>query len=189
MNKIKLLALFGESGSGKDTIQHWLANNIPNTHKIVSCTTRPPREYEKDGVDYYFLTANDFISKYLKNEILDFTTFNDWQYGTLKSDLKDDKINIGIFNIEGIHDLLNYSNGIEILPVYIQVDEKTRLLRTLKRENNPDCEEICRRFLADKKDFKNIDFDYEIFLNDKDGDSYYGFLKRPKIEQFLKGQI
>ena len=76
-----------------------------------------------------------------------------------------------------------------MLPVYIQVDEKTRLLRTLNREKNPDCEEICRRFLADKKDFKNIDFDYEIFLNDKNGDSYYGFLKRPKVEEFLKGQI
>ena len=39
------------------------------------------------------------------------------------------------------------------------------------------------------KHFKNIDFDYEIFLNDKDGDNYYGFLKRPKVEEFLKGQI
>ena len=189
MNKIKLLALFGESGVGKSTIQHWLVNNLPNTHKIIPCTSRPPRDYEKDGVDYYFLTARVFINKYLKNEILDFTTFNDWYYGTLKADLKDDKINIGVFNIESLCDLLKYSNEINVLPVYIQVDEKTRLLRTLNREKNPNCEEICRRFLADKKDFKNIDFDYEIFLNDKDGDSYYGFLKRPKVEEFLKGQI
>ena len=51
MNKIKLLALFGESGVGKSTIQHWLVNNLPNTHKIIPCTSRPPRDYEKDGVD------------------------------------------------------------------------------------------------------------------------------------------
>lgn len=189
MSKIKLLALFGESGVGKDTIQHWLVNNLPNTHKIISCTTRPPRDYEKNGIDYYFLNANTFISKYLKNEILEFTIFNDWYYGTLKSDLKKDKINIGVFNIEGIHDLLEYFNELEILPVRIQVDEKTRLLRSLNREKNPNCEEICRRFLTDKKDFKNINFNYEIFLNDKDKDDYYGLLKRPKVEQFLKGQI
>ena len=117
MSKVKLLALFGESGAGKDTIQYWLVNNLPNAHKIVSCTTRPPREYEKNGIDYYFLTANDFISKYLKNEILDFTIFNDWHYGTLKADLKNDKINIGVFNIESIRDLLKYTDDIDILPV------------------------------------------------------------------------
>ena len=44
MNKIKIIALFGMSGTGKDSIQHWLTNKI-HGHKIISYTTRPKREY------------------------------------------------------------------------------------------------------------------------------------------------
>ena len=53
MSKIKLLALFGESSAGKDSIQHWLEHNLKNTHGIVSYTTRPPREYEIEGREYH----------------------------------------------------------------------------------------------------------------------------------------
>ena len=49
MEKIKLLALFGESSAGKDSIQHWLTSTLKNTHKIISYTTRPKRDYEKNG--------------------------------------------------------------------------------------------------------------------------------------------
>ena len=41
MNKIIVVALFGQSAAGKDTIQNWIVSNIPNTNKIISCTTRP----------------------------------------------------------------------------------------------------------------------------------------------------
>ena len=52
MEKIKILALFGKSASGKDSIQKWITTNYPQlTNKIVSCTTRPPRSGEQDGVD------------------------------------------------------------------------------------------------------------------------------------------
>jgi hypothetical protein len=59
-------------------------------------------------------------------------------------------------------------------------------LRSLKREIYPNCTEICRRFLADQKDFQGIDFEYEFFLNDTDTDHYIGFLNRPKVAAFLK---
>lgn len=55
--KIKIVALFGKSGAGKDTIQRELLEFMPDVHGIISCTTRPPREKEIDGKDYYFLTA------------------------------------------------------------------------------------------------------------------------------------
>ena len=50
MSKIKVVALFGKSGAGKDTIQRYLIDTYPNdTKSIVSCTTRPKRDYEQDG--------------------------------------------------------------------------------------------------------------------------------------------
>ena len=48
MNKIQIIALFGESASGKDTIQKWVTANYKNVNSIISCTTRPKRDYEKD---------------------------------------------------------------------------------------------------------------------------------------------
>ena len=176
MNKIKVLALFGESSAGKDSIQHWLCENFDNMHKMISYTTRPPRNYEQDGREYHFLPSADaFFTLFINNKFLEISTFNNWFYGTSINDLDSDKINVGVFNPEGVRSLLKYDDKIEILPVWIQVDDKTRLLRSLKREENPNCEEICRRFLADKKDFSNINFDYEIFLNDKYCDNYYAY--------------
>ena len=98
MNKIKLLALFGESSAGKDSIQHWLCQN-QNMHGIVSHTTRPPREYEQDGREYHFLpTADDFIELFSKGKFLEISKFNDWYYGTSIDELDSNKINVGVFN-------------------------------------------------------------------------------------------
>ena len=185
-NKIKLLALFGESSAGKDSIQHWLKYQLNNVHEIISYTSRPPRDYEIEGKEYHFVTKEKFEELISKNKILEYTNFNNWYYGTCFDDLQKDKINIGVFNPDGIRNLLQYSNIIEILPVWIKAGEKTRLLRSLNREKYPNCEEICRRFLSDQKDFLNIEFEYEIFLNQKEQNEYYGFLNRPKISNFLK---
>ena len=188
MEKIKLLALFGESSAGKDSIQHWLTSTLKNTHEIISYTTRPKRDYEKNGKEYYFISDEEFMKLFLKNEFLETSVFNKWFYGTSKKSLNLDKLNIGVFNPQGIRSLLSHSDIINVLPVWIQSYDKERLLRSLKREISPNCEEICRRFLADKEDFKNIDFEHEIFLNNEGKDNYYGFLNRPKILNFLKGQ-
>ena len=57
-SRIKILAIMGKAGSGKDTIVRKIIkkNLIPNAVPIVSCTTRPPRDYEVDGKDYHFIT-------------------------------------------------------------------------------------------------------------------------------------
>ena len=78
----KVLALFGPSGAGKDTIQKWYASHA-DIHEIVSATTRPPREYEQDTVDYYFLTEEEFTDKVLDGSMLEVTSFRGWYYGTL----------------------------------------------------------------------------------------------------------
>lgn len=165
--KIKLLALFGKSASGKDTIQNWIVSNFPKiTHKIVSCTTRPARSGEQEGVDYFFLSDEQFTKKVLDGSMLEATSFREWFYGTALDQLNPEKINVGVFNLTGIECLLS-DPRLEIIPVWIYASDKTRLIRALNREPNPDCAEICRRYQADNKDFEEIDdFDYAGWVNE-----------------------
>lgn len=160
---IKVIAFFGPSSSGKDTLAKVLSNRS-DINEIISCTTRPMRDYEKDGIDYYFLTTEKFGEKVLNGTMLEATTFRDWFYGTPIEALKEDKINVGVFNKQGIECLLS-DNRLEVIPIYVACEDKKRLMRSLEREINPDCEEICRRFLADLQDFEVIDFDYLTFYN------------------------
>ena len=164
MNKIPVIALFGKSGAGKDYYQKWLVQTFPGLNPIISCTTRPPREGEQDKVDYYFLSEEEFIVKVANLEMLEATVFKGWGYGTLIEALKKDTINVGVFNPEGIECLLADSR-LEVLPIYIYADDKVRLIRALNREAHPNCAEICRRYEADERDFRNIDFEYYTFNN------------------------
>lgn len=54
---------------------------------------------------------------------------------------------------------------LEVYPIYIACEDNIRLFRSLNRETNPDCEEICRRFLTDLRDFEDIPFEYYTHYN------------------------
>jgi len=69
-----------------------------------------------------------------------------------------------VFNIQGIEYLLK-DNRLEVFPIFVACEDKLRLQRCLDREVNPDCEEICRRFLTDMQDFENIPFEYYTHYN------------------------
>lgn len=154
---MKIVALMGEAGSGKDTILHSIMEKYPSYfNEIISCTTRPPREGEKEGVNYYFLSIDEFTKKVLNGDMLEATEFNDWHYGTDRESLTIDKINIGVFNPEGVR-CLQEDDNIELYVFYVRAAGKQRLLRQLNREENPDVNEIIRRYKADTEDFHFLD--------------------------------
>ncbi len=168
---MKVVALMGKAGSGKDTLAQAIIQRSPQLFNlIVSCTTRPSREGEKDGVDYYFLTNKEFAEKVKNGDMLEYTEFNNWKYGTAKSCLSSDKINIGVFNPTGIRSLMG-SDDIDLTVYYLRVPDRIRLIRQLERESNPDIKEIIRRYYADEGDFKNIsDIDFIPLLNSTEVD-------------------
>ena len=149
----------GESGSGKDFLVEKLIKDKELFHKIIPCTTRPLRENEINGVQYHFISMNEF-QKYASSKydyIIDQTCFNGWYYGTKMSDLSDDKINIGVFNPCGVNQIINNSI-LDVKVVQLKVEPIKRMQRQLYREPNPNISEIARRFLADEKDFQNFHF-------------------------------
>lgn len=161
---IKVIALVGESGSGKDRLLKEILNIHPEYNELISHTTRPPREGEKEGVNYYYVTQKDFLNLIQTDQMIEYTQFNGWFYGTAVAAFDTQRINIGVFNPAGIQNLLK-RDDIELKIFYIYAAPAIRLIRQLTREKNPNINEILRRYQTDLADFKHLDFDYELIDN------------------------
>ena len=162
--KIKVIAICGEAGSGKDTILQNLLKIKPDFKEIISCTTRPMRENELNGVNYYYLSEAEFKEKISSNEMLEYTVFNNWYYGTSLTQLDENKVNVGVFNPAGISELIDNPN-IDLKIIRVMAHKKTRLLRQLHREDNPNVDEIVRRYETDKNDFAMFNLLAPHYLN------------------------
>lgn len=163
MKKIKIIGICGKAGAGKDTLLHAIADRY-KVHPVISCTTRQPREGERQGIDYFFMTKEQFTKKLVNDEILEATEFNRQFYGTPKDGVDLNGWNIGVFNPEGISALID-NPSVDITPFYIHTTPKERMIRQLNRENNPNVDEIVRRYSADEKDFRDINLLCGNYLN------------------------
>jgi guanylate kinase len=160
-----LIALYGKSGSGKDSIAKKLEKDY-GYHKVKRMTSRPQREGESQGEPYIFVDENELRIDITQNvhSYLEIGEFNGWLYATHIDSLEKD-INVGSYDIDAIEMLLS-EQEVFVIPIYIHVDDKDRMLRLLNREENPDIEEICRRYLADKKDYaKPVSFEFDFISN------------------------
>ena len=91
MERGKLLIFSAPSGSGKSTIVRWLMEQHPelNLYFSVSCTSRPPRGTEQHGVDYFFLSPEEFRQRIDNDEFLEYEeVYQDRFYGTLKKQVE-----------------------------------------------------------------------------------------------------
>ncbi len=82
-----LVLISAPSGGGKTTVCNQLLAARPDMTRAITCTTREPREDEKDGVDYYFLDAPSFLKRVLAGKFLEHATVYGHSYGTLKAEV------------------------------------------------------------------------------------------------------
>lgn len=159
---MKLFYIMGRSASGKDTIFNRLINDSElDLDKIILYTTRPMRNGEQDGVQYYFVN-NDTIEQLNKeNKILECRTY-DTALGPLSYCTVYDEQFTGSKNLLTIGTLVSFKSlksklkDIDIIPIFISLDNETLYERAVIREMkniNPNFEEIERRFQADLLDF------------------------------------
>lgn len=137
MSKGKLLIFSAPSGSGKSTIVNFLMQEHPelNMHFSISCTTRAPRGTEQNGVEYFFLTLEEFKAKIAEDAFVEYEeVYTDRFYGTLKSQVEN-QINNGenvVFDVDvkgGCN--LKKIFGSEALSVFIQPPSVEELRRRL----------------------------------------------------------
>ncbi len=82
--KGEIIAVSAPSGAGKTTIVKQILKQYPEIVFSVSATTRPKRAVETDGVEYYFITENEFVEKIGNDEFVEWEKFYDYYYGTFK---------------------------------------------------------------------------------------------------------
>lgn len=158
----KLYVVMGKSSTGKDTIYKELKVKT-DLKSIVMYTTRPMREGETDGREYYFVSDEAALDYEKKDKIIEIRKYNTihgvWKYFTLDDGQiiqESDNKYLIIATLEAYKKYISYYGKEMIIPIYIEVDDKTRIHRAISREDTqvyPKYAEMCRRFLADEEDF------------------------------------
>ena len=159
----KIFCLMGKSSSGKDTIFKKIRDDIElNLKPIVSYTTRPKRTNETNGVEYFFINEKELNKFEKEDKVIEkrvyHTVHGDWYYCTINDEQIDLESNnyLLITTLESYKSLKDYFGEDKVYPLYIHVEDGIRLQRALDREKNqenPNFDELCRRFLADNSDF------------------------------------
>ena len=135
--KGKLIIFAAPSGSGKSTIINWLMQEHPelNMHFSISCTSRAPRGTEQHGVEYFFLTPEEFRAKIANGEFVEYEeVYADRYYGTLKSQVEkqlEQGENV-VFDVD-VHGAMNIKKayGSQAISVFIQPPSIEELRRRL----------------------------------------------------------
>lgn len=156
-----MIVLVGESASGKSSIEKYLVDNY-KYNKIISYTTRPPRSGEVDGVDYHFISVEQFKSLNEQGFFAEKAEYRDWYYGVAKEDCTDDKVAVltphGLRQVSKIED-------INVISFYINVPRRDRLIKILQRGDSVD--ESYRRNLSDVGMFDGIQDEVTFVVNNE----------------------
>ena len=159
----KIFFVLGKSCSGKDTIFKKLKEDRElNLNTVTGYTTRPMREGEINGVEYFFVNNEELEALKNQGKVIECRDYNTvygvWSYFTVD----DGQINLEkgnylyIGTLESYEQMVRYYGKEVVVPIYVEVETGERLTRAVNRERqqeNPKYTELCRRFLADQNDF------------------------------------
>ena len=153
------LILSGPSGSGKSSISKEIMKRHPDVRFSISCTTRAPRGTEQDGVDYYFISRDDFRKKIEADAFIEYAEVHGNFYGTLKSEVID-RVTKGIdvildIDVQGaakVHELCRKDDIFNACTEFVFVAPPSHAeLEKRLRGRGTDVEEVIQKRLCNSK--------------------------------------
>ena len=157
LSNTKIFYIIGKSAAGKDTVLKGVKDLIPELKPMITYTTRPIRDGEKNGEEYNFINQKKFEKMKAEKKFLECRKYDTvkgkWLYATAK--VEKDGAYIGIGTLKSYMKLKEYYRS-QIVPIYVYLDDNERLKRAFKREEQqlfPNYKELCRRAMADEKDY------------------------------------
>lgn len=133
-----LVILSGVSGAGKDTVKKELMNKMEDVITLPSYTSREPRDGEQEGVEYHFISKDEFKDRIEKNEFYEYDVHHENYYGTsrrlMNEKIESGKIIIKDIEVNGTENLINIlKNEIKLITIFLKVDEQELRSRLEKR--------------------------------------------------------
>ena len=171
MEKGGIFILSGPSGCGKNTVYEGLRALDPDIVQTVSATTRKPRPGERNGVDYYFVTAPEFKRRIDDGEFVEYVTYGGNCYGTLKSEVQRltglGKTVVLVIEVRGA---LNIKRMFpESVSIFIEPPSVEELVRRInKRGDNNEAEIELRLNIAKEEMTFRDKYDYRVVNDDLD---------------------
>lgn len=154
-----MIILVGESASGKSTTEKILAEKF-GYEKTISYTTRLIRNGEINGVDYHFISEDEYIDKFNSNFFVETGAHNKWLYGTTKEQYKENTV--CVLTPHGLRQIKKNFGEENITSFYIKVPRRDRLIKTLQRGD--DIEEAIRRNQSDVGQYDGIEDEVDFVI-------------------------
>jgi guanylate kinase len=161
-----LVILSGVSGAGKDTIKKELIKRMENVETLPSITSRKPREGEEEGVQYHFVTKEQFEEKIKKGEFYEYDLHHNNYYGTSRKlmgeKIKSGKIIVKDIEVNGTENLLKIlKDETKIVTIFLKVEREELRRRLIARGDNLTEEELelrLRRLEYEESKIKLYDY-------------------------------
>ncbi|MEO8148804.1 MAG: guanylate kinase [Bacteroidia bacterium] len=187
----KLILFCGPSGSGKTTIVHHLLKNNANLRFSVSATTRPKRENEVDGVDYYFLSVDEFKKKIANDEFVEWEeVYPDGYYGTLKAEIErlvaQNKVVIFDVDVEGGLNIKKIY-GDKLLVVFVMPPSLDDLHKRLLARASETEDSLKKRVAKAELELTYADKFNKVIVNDNLETALWHAQKM--LDDFVKGKL
>lgn len=168
-----MIILVGESASGKSTIEKELCKC--GYSKLISYTTRPPRDGEIDGVDYHFISFERFHELQMNNFFAEIGEYRNWYYGSAIEDCTDTKV--AVLTPHGFRQMKKYE-ALDIFSFYINIPRRDRMIKILQRGD--DVDECIRRSQSDVGMFDGLSDEVDFVINNE------GYIKSPdEIAEYI----
>lgn len=159
-----IFCIIGKSSVGKDTIINNVTMANSRLSKIIPTTTRPPRQYEINGYDYFFISRESFMKKVDNHQFMEHRKYDvinksgnseTWFYG---NEFPKSPRSILTGSLEMYNSIVSNQNikDYHVYPIYITIPDDERLYRMIRRESKnsrPNYKEVARRFISDNNSF------------------------------------
>lgn len=162
-----VIVIVGESASGKTTLAKIIEEKQQNYSKIVTYTTRPMRQGESEGIDYHYISDDEFDKLKNSNFFVEYAGYRNWQYGT-SANFKSNEDKVVVLTPAGARAMKKYAikhPDINVVTVYLCVDRRSRLIKSLVRGD--DIDEAYRRNLSDVGQFDAFEREADITIHNE----------------------